>query len=113
MDNFELPRISEVIAQLRDVRCYTVIDLKDAYFHVPIEENDKQKTAFYTGRRIMHFRMMPQGYKNSPAIFQRIKNIIFAEKLGNGVLVYNDDILVYGKTNEEHDINLNFVLKKN
>lgn len=54
---------------------------------------------------------MPQGYKNYHAIFQRCMNLIFKEKIGNGVLVYIDDILVYGKTQQEHEDNFKYVLK--
>ena len=37
-------------------------------------------------------------------------NIILKEKLGNGVQIYIDDILIYGRTKDEHDENLKYVL---
>jgi hypothetical protein len=51
----------------------------------------------------MQFVKMPQGYKNSPAIFQRMMNLIFAELIGKKCLVYIDDVLVFGETVEQHD----------
>jgi hypothetical protein len=66
---------------------FTLIDLKDAYFHVEINEDDKIKTAFYSGKRLMQFRKMPQVFKNAPAIFQRAMNIIFKDRLNDVVLV--------------------------
>jgi hypothetical protein len=53
---------------------------------------------------------MPQGFKNSPAIFQRMMSLILSELIGEKCLVYIDDILVFGKTITEHDNNLNEVI---
>jgi hypothetical protein len=52
---------------------------------------------------------MPQGYKNSSSIFQRSMYLILEGLIGNACLVYIDDILVYGKTESEHDNNLKLV----
>jgi hypothetical protein len=58
---------------------------------------------------------MPQGFKNSPAVFQRAMNLCFNEVIGEKCLIYIDDILVFGRTVEEHDKNLleiNKIIKK-
>lgn len=109
-DEFEIPKIAELISQLRDMKYFSVIDLKDGFFHINIRPQDKEKTTFYTGSRLMQFVKMPQGYKNSPAIFQRAINLMFSEIIGKKCLIYIDDILVFGKTSEEHKENLNEVL---
>lgn len=54
---------------------------------------------------------MPQGFKNSPGIFQLIMDRILASQLDKKCCVYLDDIIVFGKTEQEHDNNLNEVLK--
>ncbi|KAG0439367.1 Transposon Ty3-I Gag-Pol polyprotein [Dictyocoela muelleri] len=38
--------------------------------------------------------------------------LILNEFIGNNCFVYMDDILIYGKTEEEHDENLNDILKR-
>lgn len=53
---------------------------------------------------------MPQGFKNSPSIFQRAMSIIFQDLIGTSCLVYIDDILIFGETREIHDKNLKLVL---
>lgn len=55
---------------------------------------------------------MPQGFKNSPAIFQRNMNIIFNDLIEKNCLIYIDDILVFGETVEEHDESLKLVLNR-
>jgi hypothetical protein len=112
LDEFEIPKISELIHQLHGMKYFTRIDLKDGFFQVKIEKEDCQKTAFFTGNRLMQFTCMPQGYKNSPAIFQRCMSIVLQDLLGLCCLVYIDDILVFGKTIDEHSKNLELVLNR-
>jgi hypothetical protein len=53
---------------------------------------------------------MPQGYKNSPAVFQRVMNMLFKDMIGTKCVIYIDDILVIGRSKEEHDANLKSVI---
>ena len=54
---------------------------------------------------------MPFGLKNAPAIFQRVMNLMFYKRLNKGVMVYVDDVVVYGKTFDELLDNLSWTLK--
>ncbi|KAF9756185.1 Retrovirus-related Pol polyprotein from transposon opus, partial [Nosema granulosis] len=112
LDGFEIPKIQELITLLHGKKYFTSIDLKDGFFQIPIRECDKEKTAFYTGKRLMQFKKMPQGYKNSPAIFQRAMQLIFQDLLETVCVIYIDDILVFGTNLEEHDRNLRKVLSR-
>jgi hypothetical protein len=76
LDGFENPKIQELIMLLDGKKYFSCIDLKDGFFQVPIRENDREKQSFYTGKCLMQFRMMPQGFKNSPAIFQRMMQML-------------------------------------
>ncbi|MGL5709134.1 MAG: reverse transcriptase domain-containing protein, partial [Aeromonas sp.] len=110
-DHFEIPRINDFFHILRDMKYFTLIDLKDGFYHIDIEENDKEKTSFYTGKRLMQFRKMPQGFKNSPAIFQRAMNQMFKDVIGEKCVVYIDDILVFGRNEAQHDDNLKRIME--
>lgn len=112
LDEFQIPKINELLNELHDKKYFTLIDLKDGFFQIEIRKEDREKTTFYTGSRLMQFVRMPQGYKNSPAIFQRAMNIIFQDLVGTCCLVYIDDILVFGKTKEEHTKNLKLVTER-
>lgn len=112
LDGFPLPSIQELVTSLRGKKLFTVLDLKDGFFQIPIHLADREKTAFLVGSRLMQFCRMPQGYKNSPSIFQRAMTQILQGLLGEHCLVYIDDILVFGKDEEEHDRNLERVLKR-
>ena len=110
LDSFELPLIQECIRTLHGKTHFSIIDLKDGYFQVPIHPADKEKTTFLDGKgRLMQFTKMPQGYKNAPAIFQRGMTTILGDLLHSKCIVYIDDILIYGESKADHDRNLQLV----
>ena len=99
--------MSELIRTLYNKKHFSIIDLKDGYFQVPLSIQDREKTAFLTpDKRLFQFKVMPQGYKNSPAIFQRGMTMILEGLLDVACVVYLDDILIFGENQSEHDKNL-------
>jgi hypothetical protein len=55
---------------------------------------------------------MSFGLTNSPAYFMYLMNKVFMEYLEKFVVVFIDDILVFSKTEEEHEKHLRLVLEK-
>ncbi|KRH94222.1 KRAB-A domain-containing protein [Pseudoloma neurophilia] len=113
LDEFVLPNITEVIRSLGNQKIFSIIDLKDGFWQVPLREEDRCKTAFLDARnRLMQFTKMPQGFKNFPAIFQRGMHIILQDMIGTCCFCCLDDILVFGRDKEEHDNNVREVKKR-
>ncbi|KAL4339993.1 hypothetical protein GQ457_08G031450 [Hibiscus cannabinus] len=54
---------------------------------------------------------MPFGLTNAPAAFMDLMNRVFHEYLDRFVVVFIDDILVYSRTEEDHDRHLRLVLQ--
>lgn len=104
-ENYPLPRINDLIATLRGKTIFSLVDLKDGFFHINIRKADRFKTAFYCENKLYQFKKMPQGFKNSPSIFQQAMNYIFGELIGKSCLIYIDDILIFGENKSEHDEN--------
>lgn len=90
LDGYAIPKIQEILPIIGRHRWFTVIDLKDGLFQVDIKEEDKEKTTFFIGQRLMPFRKMPQGYKNSPGVFQRAMTIVLEGLLRKICIVYVD-----------------------
>ena len=74
------------------------LDLKDAYWHIPIANHFRKFLGFRIGTVKYRFRAMPFGLNIAPRIFTKICKPILQElrRKGIGVLVYLDDWLIWG-----------------
>ena len=77
-----------------------------------MDENDKQKTAFATLRGLFQFKVMPFGLCNRPATFERLIELVLSDVLSERCLVYIDDVICSGKTEDEALDHLRAVLQK-
>jgi hypothetical protein len=97
--------------QLRGSEVFSKIDLRSGYHQLRVKEEDIPKTAFWTRYGHYEFLMMPFGLTNAPAIFMDLMNRVFHEYMDSFVIVFIDDILVYSKSQEEHEEHLRIVLQ--
>jgi predicted aspartyl protease len=104
-DSYPLPRIDEMLNKLGNARYFTKLDCSSGYWQIPLNENDKYKTAFKTKDGLFEFNVLPFGLVNAPSHFQRIMNQLL-EPYVNFSSVYLDDVIVYSNTLEEHLIHL-------
>ncbi|CAF4897831.1 unnamed protein product [Rotaria sp. Silwood1] len=101
-DVYPLPRIDDIIDRLAGSKFYSVFDLKQGYWQVPIAEHDKKKTAFVTTDGLFEFNVMSFGLSNAGATFQRLINSILSSLRWDIALVYLDDIIVYSPSFHTH-----------
>ena len=78
------------------------LDLRSGYWQVPVEDTAKEKTAFSAGRGLWQFQVIPFGLCNTPATFERLMEQVLSGLPLSVALVYIDDILVPGKTFDDH-----------
>ncbi len=111
-DNYPFPRIGDIIYKLSDSEYFTTLDISSGFWHVRVDPKDIHKTAFVTMYDHYEWLVMPFGFRNSPAIFQRIiRNILKKHNLTSFADNYLDDILIHSKKFEEHLICIEKVLK--
>ena len=90
---------------------FSKIDLRSRYHQIKVKDEDTQKTAFRTRYRHYQYSMMPFSVTNAPGVFMEYMNRIFHTYLDRFVVVFIDDILIYSKSEEEHDEHLRVVLQ--
>jgi hypothetical protein len=68
-DRTPLPLIAETLDQLSGAQVFSALDLKDAYYRIPIKRGDEWKTAFRTYYSHFEYMVMPFGLTNALATF--------------------------------------------
>ncbi|KAL4324888.1 hypothetical protein GQ457_11G023450 [Hibiscus cannabinus] len=110
-NKYPLPRIDDLFDQLEGATVFFKIDLRSGYYQLKVREQDVLETAFRTRYGHYEFLVMPFCLTNAPAAFMDLMNRVFHEYLDQFVVVFIDDILVYSRTEEDHDRHLRLVLQ--
>jgi hypothetical protein len=105
-----LPTLDEITAALEGAGVFSVLDAESGFHQVPLSIESRHYTTFTTHRGLYRFKRLPFGIACAPEIFQRVVDDIL--KGLQGVIVYIDDILVFGKDQQEHDMRIKTVFQR-
>jgi hypothetical protein len=111
-NKYPLPRIDDLFDQLHGACVFSKIDLRSRYHQLKIRECDIPKTAFISRYGLYKCTVMSFGLTNAPAYFMYLMNKVFIEYLDKFVVVFIDDILVYSRSEEEHEEHLRLALQR-
>lgn len=111
-DQYTTPCIEDALNALTGSQWFSVLDLRSGYYQIAMAEEDKEKTAFICPLGFYQFDRMPQGITGAPATFQRLMEKAVGDMNLLQVLVYLDDLIVFGRTLEEHEERLLKVLDR-
>ena len=101
---YPLPRIDELFDQMKGVRVLSNIDLTLGYHQIWMHEVDIHQIGFHYG--CYEFMAVPFGLTNMPLVFMSLMNGVFHIYLNWCVILFLDDLLIYSKTIEEHEVPL-------
>ena len=108
-ETYPLPRIEEVLATLSGGKLFSKIDLASAYRQVLLDEDSKKFTTVNTHKGLFVYNRLCFGVNSAVSIFQRIMENLMKDL---NVVVYLDDLLVMGRDEAEHLVNLDRVLQR-
>jgi hypothetical protein len=102
-DAYPLPQIDGILSRLPKANFISSLDLKDAFWQIPLEKASREMTAFTVpGRPLYQFKVMPFGLCNAPQAMCRLMDKVIPYHLREKVFVYLDDLLIISEDFDEH-----------
>ncbi|KAK2578707.1 hypothetical protein KPH14_012663 [Odynerus spinipes] len=108
-ERYPLPVLDEVLDVVRGCEYFSTLDVKSAYHQIELHEDCRDITTFVTEAGLFRYKRLMFGINCAPEIFQRIMRSTLDGC--EGVTNFIDDIIVCGRTKEEHDKRLKRVLE--
>lgn len=107
---FHIPTVEDLLGSITNAKVFSLLDCNKAYYQIEVSEDSRSLLTFGTPCGQYTFKRLPFGIKCAPEIFQKIMSELLADI--PGVLVFIDDILVYGSSVEEQSNRLHRVLQR-
>ena len=107
---YHLPTIEEITTRLTGAKYFYTLDAKSGFWQIPLDEESSVLTTFATPFGRYRYTRMPFGIHSAQEVFHKRLNDLFQDP--HGVETDIDDILVWGRTVEEHDGRLENVLQR-
>ena len=109
-DAYPIPRTQDCLDAMSGSIIFSTLDMTSGYHQIPIKQEDIPKTAFVTRQGLWEFTAMPFGLTNAPATFQRLMELVCKGLQWSSCLIYLDDVIIFGRTHQEHADRLQQVL---
>ncbi|XP_062711901.1 uncharacterized protein K02A2.6-like [Aedes albopictus] len=109
-NNYPLPLPEDIFNRMANCTMFSHIDLSDAYLQVQVDEESRKLININTHKGLYQFNRLSPGIKSAPGAFQQIMDAMLAGL--DCTCPYLDDVLVGGRTEEEHRKNLYKVLER-
>ena len=109
-EHYPLKTVEKVAASLGDAKIFTTLDVTSGFYQIKLAEKSTWLTTFNTPFGRYKFERLPFGIVSAPDVFQRTMAQMFEDIEGCEVFV--DDLLVWGKSEQEHNERLKNVMER-
>ena len=100
LERYPIPKPEDLFAKLANGKRFSTLDLSHAYQQVPLEVESRKYVVVNTHRGLFQYTRLPFGISSATGIFQRVmENLLQGIE---GIVVYLDNILVTGRSQEDH-----------
>ena len=110
VEQYPLPTLEDLLQELEGGEKFTKLDLSHAYHQIELDPEARKYTTINTLRGLFEYTRLPFGIASAPAMFQRTMEGLLADI--PMCKPYLDDIIISGKTDEDHLENLEAVLSR-
>ena len=112
-DSMPLPICDDSLDALGGSKWFFILDLRQEFFQVGLDNESRPFTAFCIPESgLWQFKVVPFGIMTSRACFKRVMERLFTWLTFVSLLIYLDDIIIFGKTFDIHLRNLEEVFKR-
>lgn len=108
-ENHPLPSMEHLLPKIRKAEYFTKLDIKNAFHQVELHPDSRHITTFISSKGLYRYKRLMFGITCAPELFQKILEKMLLKC--DGAINFIDDILVYGRTEQEHDLRLQEVLQ--
>ena len=105
-----LPSVEQTLAQLKGAKIFSKLDANSGFWQIKLSSQSALLTTFITPVGRFCFNRLPFGITSAPEFYQKKMSHILSGL--TGVVCMMDDVLVFGQTQQEHDLRLEAVLSK-
>ena len=100
-EDYTIPDMETIFHNIHGASYFGKINLSDAYYQIELDEDAKEVCTINTSQGLFKMCRLSQGLKNSSSIFQ---NCIESTLKGiKGVVILQDEVLVYGKAKDQYE----------
>ena len=111
-DNHVTPTLEEILPKFNVAKYFSILDTKSGYWNVELDEPSSYLTTFNSPFVRYRFLRMPFGLRMAQDVFQHRIDQLIEGCPAAGVTGIADDIVVFGRTEEEHDANLHTFMER-
>lgn len=109
-EHFKLPSLDEMTVNLGDAKYFSTLDAKQGFWQLRLHKDSTHLTTFNTSFGRYKFLRLPFGITSASEVFHKRMFEHFDDLMG--VCLFVDDLLVYGRSKQEHDYRLMKVLER-
>ena len=102
--HYKTPTMEELSHKMSGAKFFSKLDAKNGYWSVKLDRESQMLITFNSPFGRYCFQRMPFGQVMSQDVFQQRMDMIIGKCTGALALIY--DVIIHGKTKEEHDLNL-------
>jgi ribonuclease HI len=111
--HFKMETVASILQLVTPGQWATSVDLKDAFFHVPVAPRHRRFLRFSVDNKLYQFRALPFGLGMSPYVFTRIMKAVgtFVRSQGLSLALYLDDWMLLSSSCAEAEAWIKWLLE--